>query len=139
MAFEADVHRGVLSDRRHDVGARRARSAPAREAIDPWRGPRAPVLLRIGMGRDDRAAGVMAAVEDPSAVAHHRRSETHRVRRHSRVRWSSRAARTLAANETDRARRVGRLRLTRCIAFHCSNSALDLTNLGYTFDRGKLI
>ena len=46
-----------------DLDARRARTAAARESLDQRRGPRAPVLLRIGLGGLLGAAGAVADVE----------------------------------------------------------------------------
>ena len=52
------------------LGAGRAGSVAARPAIDARRRHRAPVLLRIGLGRLPRAAGAVAAVEGASADAY---------------------------------------------------------------------
>ena len=53
----------LLSDRRHDLAARRARAAAAREGVDQGRRPRAALLLRLGVGGVLRAAGAVAPVE----------------------------------------------------------------------------
>ena len=67
VAAEADVRVVLLSDRRHDVAARRARPAAARQALDRRRRPRAPLFLRLGVGGDDRPADPVVHVEGAAA------------------------------------------------------------------------
>ena len=61
--MRADLRRRVSADRRHDVGARRGRLAAARAGVHARRGPRAPILLRVGLGGVHRAAGALVSVE----------------------------------------------------------------------------
>ena len=67
VVSEADLPVRVLPARRHDLAARRARTAAAREGVDQRRRARAPLLLRIGLGGLLGAAGALAAVEGRAA------------------------------------------------------------------------
>ena len=73
VAAAADLRRRVFSDGGQPLAAWRARPAAAREAVDEERRARAPVLLRLGLGRVHRAARALAAVERPAALARHGR------------------------------------------------------------------
>ena len=75
VAAAADVRGRVLSDRRHDLGARRAGAAAAREAVHERRRARAPLLLWIGVGGVHRAADPVVHVEGAAAHARRRRDQ----------------------------------------------------------------
>ena len=111
VAAAAVLRSGVLSDRRIDLGARRARAAAARQALDQGRGARAPLLLRIGVGRLHRAARAVVPLEGAAAHADLRRAQARRVRRHPRVGRQHGAPRPAAAHATDRPRRARGFRL----------------------------
>src|SRR5690606_12016906 len=89
-----------------------ARPPAARRALDEERGTRAPLLLRIRVGRVRGAAGPLGAVDDPAARTPVRSPEADRVRRHPRVHGQPRPPRTASAYTTDRAGGAGDLGLT---------------------------
>ena len=67
------------------------------------RRPRAPLLLRIGLGGLHRAAGAVAAVEGPAADAHVRPAQARDLLGPPRLRRQPRAARPAAAHAADSA------------------------------------
>src|SRR5215471_8037893 len=111
MAPAADLRSRVLPDGEIDLDPRRARPAAARQALDEGRRARAPLLLRIRVGRVHRTAGALAPLAHAAADAGVRRAEARRVRRHSRLGRKPRAPRAAAAHAADPARGDRGLRL----------------------------
>ena len=68
LGAETDLSGCVLSDRRHDLAARRARPAAAREGVHEGRRARAAVLLRVGVGGVLGAAGALVPLEGAARV-----------------------------------------------------------------------
>ena len=67
VAAAPDLRRRLLPPGRHDLGAGAARPPAARQGVDEERRPRAPVLLRLGVGGVRRAAGALAVVDRAAA------------------------------------------------------------------------
>src|SRR5262252_10781596 len=109
MVLEADLSVRILSDGRHDLAARRARPAAAREAVDERRGTRAPLLLRLGVGGVLGSTGAVAPVEGRAADARRRRVETPGIPEHPGVGRQPGSRRSFATNATNRPRRARRL------------------------------
>src|SRR5262249_7352628 len=102
LAFETTLRHGLFPDCAGRVAAWRDGKAAARQAIHSGRRARTTLLLRIGLGRQHRTAGVVAAVEDSASDARRRRAEAHHLPRHPRVRREPRTAWLVAAYSPDR-------------------------------------
>ena len=94
-----------------DLARRRAGQAAAGEAVDGRRGPRAALLLRLGVGGGGGAADPVVLLAAAAADAAVRRLQARALRRHPRGDGPAGLPRTPAADAADRARRVGVARL----------------------------
>ena len=96
---------------------------PRVKRVDPGRGARTPLLLRVGLGGLHRAAGVVAALESPAAHPHRRCAQARGIHCHPRLGGQPRPPRAAASHPADPAGGSDRLGLT------SSNPTLQIPRL----------